>query len=76
MLKIYGKENCTFCQRAKSLVEDYNIPYEYIDVEKENLVDWIKAQGFTTVPQIWESHDHDSHIGGFDELLMWMADRM
>ena len=32
MVIIYGKSNCTFCEKAKQLCIDYQLEYEYKNV--------------------------------------------
>ncbi len=65
---IYTKTFCSFCRRAKELLEMKGVPYLEIDLMKEDkyheMVD--KAGGRKTVPQIFIN---GSHIGGYDELL-------
>lgn len=65
--KIYGKNNCRFCVKAKKLAVDYGVRYEYIDVgyidglnELRSLLPEVK-----TVPQIWYD---GKHIGGYNEF--------
>ena len=65
---IYGTDNCSYCQMAKTLCENHSIPYEYIDMTTDTkalneLIDEIGP--FRTVPQIFV----DGHyVGGFDEF--------
>lgn len=66
MLVIYGRENCSYCFKAKILAEMKKIPYDYIDVQKDEVaLDKFKLNNWTTVPQIMYN---DVHIGGYAEL--------
>ena len=64
--KVYGKSNCSYCVKAKNLLEDNSLGYEYIDVgERAGALAYIKSLGATTVPQIFCEGEH---IGGYEEL--------
>jgi len=66
-VKLYSADWCPYCQRAKSLLEDKNIPFEEINVDKTpGLREKISAQtGFRTIPQIFIG---DKFIGGYTDL--------
>lgn len=54
MITIYTRDNCPFCDRAKSLLESRGVAYNVIDIEdqpeaREFLID----QGLRSVPQIF-----------------------
>ena len=66
---IYTSSLCGFCYRAKSLLKRKNIPFEEIDIDldfekRREMVE--KANGRTSVPQIFYKHHH---IGGCDDLF-------
>jgi len=73
---IYGKENCPFCEQAKSLLATKGLKYDYltlnVDYDREDL--FVMAPDARTVPQIWLIEDTNqvkekwTHIGGFQEL--------
>lgn len=66
-VEIYTKESCMFCQKAKTLFNENNIPYTEYDVSTvDKFKDMqTKITGAKTVPQILI----DGHlIGGFDVL--------
>ena len=67
MITIYGKENCPWCAKAKSLAEQYQLTYDYIDIGvPENREELFKRHPMTkTVPQIWW---HKRHIGGYEDF--------
>ena len=55
MIKVYTKNNCPFCDRAKALLESKGKMYIAVNIEenqseKEFLVD----QGLRSVPQIFK----------------------
>lgn len=64
---VWSKENCTFCDRAKSLLLSKNIPFE----ERKIGDGWTKEQLLSevpsarSVPQIFMS---GQYIGGYAEL--------
>jgi len=54
MITIYTRDNCPFCDRAKSLLESRGVVYNVINIEdqpeaREFLID----QGLRSVPQIF-----------------------
>lgn len=72
---IYGKENCTYCEAAKNLLDEKGKRYTYkqigTDVSKEDLVEYCREFGVVprTVPQIFcDSFGEMDYIGGFEEL--------
>ena len=65
---IYSKDHCPYCDRAKSLFQSKNQPFEEICFKEDNMEDFKKLQqktGMRTVPQIFID---DVLIGGFQEL--------
>ncbi|MBP9760998.1 MAG: glutaredoxin 3 [Candidatus Magasanikbacteria bacterium] len=64
---IYTKSYCPYCQRAKSLLNSLNIPYEEIDVEHNDTLrqEVIAKYNWQTVPLIVIG---DECIGGCDDL--------
>lgn len=54
MITIYSKSNCTFCDRAKALLESKGVEYSTINIEedleaRQHLLDL----GLRSVPQIF-----------------------
>lgn len=55
MLTVYSKNNCSFCDRAKTLLESKGVAYNVVNIEdqpeaREFLID----QGLRSVPQIFD----------------------
>lgn len=54
MLKIYSKPHCAFCDRAKNYLQDMDIDFVEVDIEKnQEALLFIKEQGHKTVPQLY-----------------------
>jgi glutaredoxin 3 len=66
-VKIYTTATCPYCQRAKRLLQKKNVPYEEIDVSRDDdaRMRLMQSTGLRTVPQIFIG---DRHVGGSDEL--------
>ena len=68
LYKIYGRDNCVYCQAAKKLLESKGIRYvEYkigTDVTKDFLLEIVP--GAKTVPQIFQGEEY---IGGYEQLV-------
>ena len=73
---IIGKEACSYCEKAKSLLRDLELQYDYKDIfaisvqEREYLED-IAGAPFKTVPQIfiYQIGGGIAHVGGYNELI-------
>ena len=73
MFKIYTKNNCGWCVRAKRLLDENNIMYKVINIDEsfeDKMV--LKALRLKTVPQIWD--DLDTHLGGYENLIKWLGE--
>jgi GrxC family glutaredoxin len=66
-VKLYTTASCPFCVRAKRLLEARGIPFEEIDVGRDDALreDVMQRTGRRTVPQIFID---ERSIGGFEEL--------
>ena len=64
---VYTTDYCGYCVSAKSLLKSKNIPFEEIDVSKDQALrlEISRRSGRRTVPQIFIG---DESIGGFMEL--------
>jgi glutaredoxin len=67
MIKIYGKDNCGYCNMAKQLCEQKGLEYEYLSLGLDYKQDdfFEKFPTARTFPQI--TMDGEA-IGGFTEL--------
>jgi glutaredoxin 3 len=67
-IEIYTKFLCPYCSRAKALLSGKNAAFEEIDISTDRMLRTQmieRANGRTTVPQIFINGDH---IGGSDDL--------
>ena len=67
-IKVYTKDYCPYCVRAKNLLNAKGLKFTEIDITHDaNLQNecFSKANGQKTVPQIFIGN---THIGGFDSL--------
>ena len=69
---MYTQTYCSFCDRAKQLLESKGIAWEEVnlDAEPARRAEMVERSGRTSVPQIWIA---DAHVGGCDELLEFEA---
>ncbi|PZR92047.1 MAG: ribonucleoside-diphosphate reductase [Stutzerimonas stutzeri] len=67
--RIVTADGCSFCTRAKALLAVNNLSFteEHLTTPEQRQA--FKAEGFKTVPQIW---DGDVHVGGFDQLKRYL----
>ena len=72
-VEVYTRYFCSFCTRAKSLLDDKHVTYaEYVIIdpaEREKMIE--RARGRYTYPQIFIN---DEPIGGFTDLLRLQMD--
>ena len=64
---MYATGWCGFCERARSLLQSKNVPFEEIDVDArpEARAEMMARSGRRTVPQIFIG---ETHVGGSDDL--------
>ena len=75
-ITIYSKPNCVFCDKAKSMVKNLGFEYEEKMFGKDfttpdELYEAVGKQ-VRTMPQIIVD---DKHIGGYNELVEYYADK-
>ena len=65
---IYGASNCRHCDNAKKLCEQKEIPYEYVDIFKDEKGRKfiVNEMNLRKVPQCFINR---RHIGGYTELV-------
>jgi len=67
-VEIYSTTYCPYCDKAKKLLDDKNVPYKefIVDIDTAKMDEMLsRANGRKTVPQIFINNNH---IGGFDDL--------
>jgi glutaredoxin len=73
MITIYGKDGCSYCERAKALCRSQGLAYEYLtmgaDYSREQLFETFPNA--KTVPQIIIN---GNKIGGYSELLNYIEE--
>jgi glutaredoxin 3 len=76
MLTVYSKNHCPFCDQAKALLKNKNIPYEEVKIdESPEAREFIVTEGHRTVPQIYK--DGKLFVeGGFNGLRKLNEDQL
>lgn len=55
MLTVYSRNNCTFCDRAKTLLESKGVAYNVVNIEDQpDAREFLIDQGLRSVPQIFD----------------------
>lgn len=63
---VYGKMNCTYCDKSKMALDIAGIPYTYTDIMlDEDAMDFLIENGLRSVPQIFIDGEY---VGGYTEL--------
>jgi glutaredoxin len=67
MVIIYGTEWCSYCIRAKKLVEQHKLDFEFRDVDNPEIKTQLTSMlpDYKTIPQIWW---YGNHVGGYDKF--------
>ena len=65
---VFTKYRCSYCDRAKTLIEQKGYEYESINIEEDNNIDILlkKNKYARTMPQIFIN---DKLIGGYTDLV-------
>jgi glutaredoxin 3 len=66
---LYSKDSCSFCIRAKMLLEQNGVDYEYVDLtgDLDGQVELAKRTGRMTMPLVFAGEEL---IGGFEDLVL------
>lgn len=73
---VLGRDNCSYCDKAKKLLTDLGFKFDYRDIlsisllDRQNLEE-IAGDPFRTVPQIFTYNMGGAllYIGGYNELI-------
>ena len=67
LVKIYTTKFCSYCIRARRLLNDKGIEYQDIRVDEDilQMPEMVRLSGRHTVPQIWIG---ERHVGGYTDL--------
>ena len=70
---IFTKYRCSFCERAKTLIEQKGYEYESINIEEDNNIELLlkKNKHARTMPQIFIN---DKLIGGYTDLVKYFEE--
>ena len=70
---IFTKYQCSYCDRAKTLIEQKGFEYESINIEEDNNIDILleKNKYARTMPQIFIN---DKLIGGYTDLVKYFEE--
>ncbi|MEE9481916.1 glutaredoxin [Methylobacterium ajmalii] len=72
--RIYGYSGCTWCRKAKELLEEESVAYEWVPIEDADARKaWMDERGFKapnrTFPRVYGiTGDTERLVGGFTEL--------
>lgn len=78
-VRVYGKQGCPFCDKAKTLLTDMGVAFNYVDLSDDaERAAFYDDRGFEggqrSVPKIYElTAEGERLIGGYTELTRKMA---
>ena len=68
---VFSREGCPYCIRAKGLLNDANIPFEELVLNRDYKESTLRAvSGTSTVPQVFIN---GNYIGGSEDLEKYLA---
>jgi glutaredoxin-like protein len=71
---VFSREGCTYCARAKGLLNDAGIRFEELVLNRDYSESSIRAvSGQATVPQVFINGEH---VGGSEALEQWLEGRL
>tara|TARA_B100000287_G_C20632470_1_gene780373 strand:- start:605 stop:850 length:246 start_codon:yes stop_codon:yes gene_type:complete len=69
---IYGRDSCPWCVKAKSLVESYGLPVEYVNIQhgkSQFLKEEMDKRDWNTIPVIFFKRAGEQlFLGGYSDL--------
>ena len=70
---IFTKYRCSYCDRAKTLIEQKGFEYESINIEEDNNIEILLERNkyARTMPQIFIN---DKLIGGYTDLVKYFEE--
>lgn len=73
IVEIYGKPNCSYCTKAKNVLEQNEIKYVYNEVGTDITVNELKEkfEGVKSVPVVVINN---KWIGGYDQLVEYLQE--
>ncbi|AYW45501.1 glutaredoxin-like protein NrdH [Tetragenococcus koreensis] len=71
-ITLFSKNNCMQCKMTKRFLAENNISFEEVNIDNEpNALDWLKEQGFQSVPVI--TSDATTVVGFRPDQLRQLA---
>ena len=74
MYVIITRDQCNFCDDAKTLMKGKGIQYVEYNIQSDSskwLLSLLKRSSITTVPQVF--NDKGTHIGGYTDLKEYLS---
>lgn len=69
-LTVYGGTGCSTCTQACQQLDKHGISYTYINAyEDDEALEFLVENKLRGIPQVFIG---DDHIGGYQELLVWL----
>ena len=76
--KMLSKDECPWCDKAKSLLEEKGVPYRDFHYKEHPMILLLMHKAsMSRVPQIWLDHPNGKpfYIGGYEDLVEWFEEQ-
>lgn len=76
MITIYGKPQCGFCTKAKTLADSYSMEYVYKDVTAtaEAMAEMRDRAGTVVIKSVPQIFIRDQYIGGYTQFAKYIEE--
>ena len=75
LFKVYSKQNCTYCEQAKNLLQKLELPFQVLSLEnKEWDKDTLEKSLNTTIRTVPQITYGNTYIGGFNDLQTFVIE--
>ncbi len=73
-ITIYTKDNCPQCKMTKRFLSEKNVAFEERNIDNEpQYIDWLKNQGFRSVPVVTDQEENLTIVGFRPDQLRTLA---
>lgn len=74
-IRMYTKDNCTWCVKAKRLLMDLGLNFDELKLDRDFTKDDLRAMVGPNVPlTVPQVYINDKRVGGYEDLAEYLED--